>query len=84
MVTMELKFITPPVPTRSGRWAVAYGSVPKDEDLYDERGYIRLRFIESVRVFKRKINAEKYKARVSQKHWQECLYENMKAQGRLN
>ena len=81
---MELKFITSPNPTRSGRWAVAYGTVPMDEDLYDVQGNIKRKFIESIRVFKRKGNAEEYKARVSQEHWNEVLSQKLAIDNRLN
>ena len=81
---MELKFITSPTPTLSGRWAVAYGSVPMDEDLYDGQGNTKRKFIESIRVFKRKGNAMKYKARVSQEHWNEVLSQKLATENRLN
>lgn len=81
---MELKFITFPNPTRSGCWAVAYGSVPIDEDLYDVQGNIKRKFIESIRFFKRKGNAERYKARVSQEHWNQVLSQKLATENRLN
>jgi len=68
---MEIKFITDPVETRSGFWAVAYGHIPKEnmEDLYDSSGNIRKKYIEEIKFFKRKVNAEKYKTRISKDHW---------------
>jgi len=76
-----MPFITQPTQTRSKYWCVGFGELPIGEDLYDQVGNIKKKYITEMRFFKRKINAEKYKKRVSGNHW---LNFELKKTNRLN
>ena len=75
---LKLKFVSligiEPVP--AGSFAVVSGDIPDPATMYDELGRIKRSLWSNRKIFKRKINAEKYKAKLVRKGWADFLQQN--------
>lgn len=63
-------------PIPAGSFAVVTGDIADPATMYDSEGKIKRSLWKSIRVFKRRANAERYKAKLSQQGWNEFMRVN--------